>query len=798
VTVGDETLVTGPDGAYSGEFVAGEYTVEFEAPYFTPLTGMVTLLAGVPATLDVELVPVAPVVVQIAIEGDPEPDTSVTATAIVLVLDGSVVNGFEWMQASGAPVDLSGQGTDTVTLALGDLGAYKATLLQVLAEPPIGPDELPPNVPVPPEPFPAALQDRFQVVGLNPFTLERAGLVGLSVEVTTSSGVYAAEADLETHLPWKRTTGLRNVPINTPVLLHGKEQASYDWALDGPGNSSAVLMDAATRDPWFTPEVAGIYQVTVTDLQAGGQRTIEIFAGNWRGVVTGQDADGLPVADTDCTGCHSNLGFDKFAPWSQTGHARIFSDNLDASPYWGPQCFSCHTVGYDPGAANSGIDEMPDYQAFLASGMIGNPPGDDWSTMLQEFSWTAQLANVQCESCHGPQWGLAGVNSAAHGPVQPEGTPRMSISSDVCATCHGEPLRHARFQQWQLSAHADYPVAIDEGSSGNCSRCHTGNGFLTWLPVLLGDLPGNPLANITVSWTSDEVHPQTCVTCHDPHNTGTNSGDGTNAVVRISGDTPPLVAGFTAYDVGNGAICITCHNSRRGLRNDSTFAQYYGTTEAPRMPHNGAQGDVFMGQNAYLVEVGLPGDHVMLEDTCVRCHMEETPPPEGLSYNASGTNHTFYARPDICSSCHEGYDAKSVQVPIEDALHVLQGAVEEGLLDLIAEQNAAGYVVDLNGQAQIADPGEVLELEFTEASGQQAIIVTFLNGMTKGPYGMNNVRVYNGGMLLGRLYDFAEPALIKAGWNWGLIHNDGSLGVHNPGFATSVLDASIQALQGGG
>ena len=126
-----------------------------------------------------------------------------------------------------------------------------------------------------------------------------------------------------------------------------------------------------------------------------------------------------------------------------------------------------------------------------------------------------------------------------------------------------------------MSGHADYELAIDEGESGNCSRCHTGNGFLNWLPILLDDDPAtDPVESIEVTWTADETHPQTCVTCHDPHAIGTTTGVDTNATVRISGDTPPLIAGFTAVGVGKGAICMTCHNSRRGLRNDSNFADF--------------------------------------------------------------------------------------------------------------------------------------------------------------------------------------------------------------------------------
>ena len=177
-----------------------------------------------------------------------------------------------------------------------------------------------------------------------------------------------------------------------------------------------------------------------------------------------------------------------------------------------------------------------------------DPDSDSYATTWDEI-------DVSCETCHGPgrahvEWAeeakRLGIPAFGHHRLLVDfknGDSRYEI--DVCAPCHGEPLRHARFQQWQLSAHANYEVAIDEGSSGNCSRCHTGNGFLTWLPVLLGDEPGDPLDSIDVTWTEDEVHPQTCQTCHDPHNIGTTSGADPNATVRISGDTPPLIAGFS-------------------------------------------------------------------------------------------------------------------------------------------------------------------------------------------------------------------------------------------------------------
>ena len=150
--------------------------------------------------------------------------------------------------------------------------------------------------------------------------------------------------------------------------------------------------------------------------------------------------------------------------WSQSGHARVFRDNLNTTTHYGESCFACHTVGFDPNVDNGGIDDASDYEAFLASGLI-NSADQQPLRRCCEFPETAKPANIQCENCHGTQ------DSAAH--MQGGGALRVSISSDICAVCHGEPLRHARFQQWQLTEHADYELAIEEGPSGTCSKCHT-------------------------------------------------------------------------------------------------------------------------------------------------------------------------------------------------------------------------------------------------------------------------------------------------------------------------------------
>ncbi|UCH74400.1 MAG: carboxypeptidase regulatory-like domain-containing protein, partial [Rhodospirillales bacterium] len=584
------SAVTDANGEYAEKLplVTGGYDVSFAATNFNTLTLTGQSFPKGKVTLNAALDPLAPVIVTAQVMGDALPGGAVTAMGSWIIMDGSTFVGSEWTQSEGAAATIADPAAATTAVDLASVGDFKAELIHLLKEPPVGPDELPPNVEVPPGEFVGGLQDRFQVVGINHLALERAGEVALHFAVTTTSGTYSAEVAAHTALDWRVNPGIRNVPIDSPVLLYGKEQSSYDWMLTGlPSGSMAILADSASQTPEFVPDLPGLY--AVEELTSG--TVLEIHAGTWRGVIVGQDANGRPIADAACTGCHSG-GFapDTFSEWKETGHAEIFSNNLNNNDHYGENCFFCHTVGFDPEAFNEGIDEEIDYDDFIMSDLLPTTSPDNWTRMLAEFPNSAKKANIQCENCHGPQNGPTGSYTTGHaGGVFLPDVPRVSLSSEVCANCHGEPLRHARFQQWQLSRHANYELAIDESGSGNCSRCHTGNGFLTWLPVLTGEVPGDPLDDITVTWTADEAHPQTCVTFHDPHNIGTTSGYNTNSTVRVSDDTPPLVAGFQAFGVGKGAMCMTCHNTRRGLRNDATWPS---TTDRDRAPHGGVQADL--------------------------------------------------------------------------------------------------------------------------------------------------------------------------------------------------------------
>jgi formate-dependent nitrite reductase cytochrome c552 subunit len=389
--------------------------------------------------------------------------------------------------------------------------------------------------------------------------------------------------------------------------------------------------------------------------------------------------------------------------------------------------------------------------------------------MLTNFPNAARLANIQCENCHGPN-----IGSTLHtdGILDPE---RISLSADVCGSCHGEPQRHARFQQWEDSGHGSYELAVEEGTSANCAGCHSAQGFMIFLKQLQS---GNPLRSIpsgSITWTTDTVLPQTCSVCHDPHAQGTTSGEPNTATVRVEDNTPKLPGGFMATGVGRGAICIICHNSRNGGSGTDAFLHQdgdpvFGSLTSYSGPHEACQGDVVMGHNAYFVgstpSTSSPyrSPHALIADTCATCHMELTPPPELLSYNLAGTNHSFRASLNICSNCHAVNQSLGpmLQATVKSTLEALQKSIG----DKIISRNTGTpiqEVVDLGSRGNV-------DVIYTGQTTVTNIGLGSIPGLSVSALGTDD--------------------LAKALWNFYLIEQDLSFGVHNPDFTFAVLGAS--------
>ncbi len=763
-------MTTGEDGTYSFDVEQGNYTISFAKDNYKSATGAATVSRRVTATVNAALEPASKVIVSAGPDQEGAFGASINLNGTVEIFDGSTIESIAWTQTTGPAASIADPAVEDTTATLPTSEATKTALLAGLEQ-----------------------LDRLMVQPINPHALEGAKTATFKITVKTSSGTYSDSAIVELPLNLQVASGIQNVPINVPVLIHGKNQGAYNWEISAkPTGSTAALVDATTQDPYFTPDISGTYTIE----EEGTEASINIYAGTYVGGITGQDASGNPVMGA-CTSCHSTpaLYSEVFAAWAESGHAHIFSDNINTNDHYSESCLPCHTVGLDLKAANNGVDDQSDYQAFIDSGLMHSPSPTNWTTVLADYPNTAKLTNIQCENCHGPN------NTTQHFAG---GEGRFSIASDVCATCHGEPPRHGRFQQWEESGHANFELAIEEGENGNCGRCHAGQGFLYWTEQ------GNTSASIpndqleALGMTPDQVQPQTCVVCHDPHYVGTVSGDSTDAPMRIQGDTPQLLAGFTATNVGKGAICIVCHNTRRGLRNDSNpppAANY-------NAPHDGAQGDVLMGQNAFFVDIPQRSSHANLKNSCVACHMQATPPPAGFSYNQSGTNHTFAASITICSQCHAGLDGLALQGSTELMLNDVRNAIGTaastklnalGTIKVRAYDPATGlFSSDSETNSNVIIDTAANNVTVTDAyylSGQTSfamtlaapIDITWTDGSTTSTNSfsvqMRSLRDVDDAFV----YASATSNMFRACWNYILIGFDASKGVHNPSFVSNVL-----------
>jgi len=596
------------------------------------------------------------------------------------------------------------------------------------------------------------LPNRTMVVPIDPHAME------LAVE------------EAGTELPWTVNPGLTTVGTNTPVLIQsGSTTGPYSWIItDSPyGFTPPVIHDADTRCPYFTPFAIGAY---VLEDGAGGMITITAnrYAGR-NDLADGTDFD----SNCFCHGIQPEYR-DSFLDWRDTGHAEIFTEEIDLTAalggHYSSGCFPCHTVGSD-GYDDNGFTDQAKYDAFYAEFW---PAGDliAVSSTLTSYAYLEanypalyKRGNIQCENCHGP-----------HGAT---GGGEVSLASDVCAVCHGEPTRHGRFQQWQVSGHANMELAIDEAT---CTPCHSALGFISYVngvSVTDTELEANPL-------------PQTCVVCHDPHNVGTTTSAGTDAQMRGTFDVSVgTAAGFTVNGAGKAGICMVCHNSRRAGIPGSAGNPY----SDGRAPHGGTETDVLRGENAAIFGgVPSPGVHADLDDPCVQCHMRQI---DNLEFGRAGqTNHTWDISAYICDNCHSDESSSMIVVgDLEVELgNQLADTWEASLNNALASTNIS-FEADTVITIPMGTTGDPIDVVlFYDYHGRQAIDFAYAGTTYEGIQLRN---LYVGADDVAQIAEDGNTGvqdLLGAGWDLLIIENDGSTGAHNPVHSENVLIANIAAM----
>jgi len=362
----------------------------------------------------------------------------------------------------------------------------------------------------------------------------------------------------------------------------------------------------------------------------------------------------------------------------------------------------------------------------------------------------------------------------------------FAVAATVAIAVAALGAADARRDQWAKSGHANRALAVAQATVENrgttaahCGRCHSEQGFRAWLPQLfkgnVGPITqpdGSPadirfLANLGL--TKFSVRPQTCGACHNA-----------DFSIRVEGSTALLPAGFTARRVGSGAVCMTCHNTRNGAItwNSSNPGRYTA-------PHIAAQADVIMGKNVYFVNFGenfISPHAVYTGDSCATCHVKLNP-----------ASHTFKAQKTVCTNCHgANFTAERVQRGTEGLIEDLAEAISARALaakNRIATIGAWDPNTDKTTANFPIQPAQITGFVPTEFHGQMGLILRLSGG--RDVYTLfADIKDASGAVV----FPTSDP-IVRASWNYFMVHSDGSKGVHNPRFYRTVILATLDALK---
>ena len=223
-------------------------------------------------------------------------------------------------------------------------------------------------------------------------------IVALTHEGTSRDWVIARRVkgiDLVVGGHDKQTTKEPNV-AGTTLIVQAGEKAQYlgmlQVATDGSktaGNALVPFGDSMPADPKIKAMIAE-YNEKVTDMYSDAGKG-KALAGN------------VSLRLAKCESCHA----DQVAKWKTTDHAKAYATLVAKSKQFDPDCLACHTTRFEQ--------------------------TEGFNMKLQP----AELANIQCETCHGyAKEHLAEMNSIP--------TPKPQLA--LCLKCH-TPYRAPDFEK---------------------------------------------------------------------------------------------------------------------------------------------------------------------------------------------------------------------------------------------------------------------------------------------------------------------------------------------------------------
>jgi predicted CXXCH cytochrome family protein len=561
------------------------------------------------------------------------------------------------------------------------------------------------------------------------------------------------------------TSGLSNAPVGTDVFLEGISKdpkdvkiTSWKWTLEPPAFSKTKLDSDTAQRPRFVADRAGAYVVRVTATNEKGEKIssqLTVNAGVYAGVET-------------CATCHNgSVQPDMVGKWQQTGHARqldiAWSMYKDYTPRGSDYCIQCHTTGYNESDQARGWDD----RARAAGWDPTKGSAQEWLVGLKTSfdqlmsSPLGALANIQCESCHGP-------GGSTHTAVK-------SYETGVCAQCHS-----AQPAQWEQSGHAKTGRAnLRTAENPNCVSCHTGEGFVQVTvrgkePVFPNMVTEDKKATLGLPTA---MAPVSCVTCHDPH-AATNPGEpraGHSLQLRLAGEVK--MNNGAKVDAEFAAACVTCHSNRRTPQ----YMQDFVDGEQQRGTHENTQADVLYGVGAISYGQALRNSpHIKSKEACLDCHMAASPVMDPGPDKKVGT------RDDVKATSVGGHSwaMSGTFTGLANGAQVKDLKVQN-----VTGCNAKGCHAgdpltsfDVKTEGDYDGNGRVESVQ-AEVSGLLKALAEKLPKDDKGVVLTSGISDKN-----------STKEQRQALWNYQLVNADGSKGIHNPDFVIQLLQTTYRQL----
>ncbi len=480
-----------------------------------------------------------------------------------------------------------------------------------------------------------------------------------------------------------------------------------------------------------------------------------------------------------CAVCHDGSFMpDVVSNWQETGHATKFEETFERYGENTAYCIACHTVGYDEEKDSGGFDDLARAAGWdPATENIGSWVASKGLDGVSE-SAAGRLMNVQCESCHG------GATNEAGDMHQYS----VDWSPNACDACHGQ------IDQLENAGHVEgiHVGAAYQYASGNdhCANCHSGQGYVVMTirgeeAVFPDKATLDQPANMLVAAQQPAIG---CPTCHDPHKATFPEEealeDGGVKVfskqLRAWGRVT-IPAGVT-IDAGISATCVNCHANKRDVQYQADFL----AGKNSRGPHANSQTDAFYGVGAVDFDGALTTTNsvhtTLAEHGCVTCHMAPTPgldshadpyDPEQPGHNQLG-GHSFA----MTIEEEDGTVVENVGIFI-DGKYAGGSCMTEGC-------HAQGTVTTFNRTAYGDYDGDgTVEGVQDEVQGLLDILAAELPKDDEGNIPSSGIDTMN-----------LTKTQLSALWNYILIRDEGSLGIHNTAFAVQVLQKTYKQLTG--